>query len=139
MNCPHCGTLLEELRRGDVVIDACRTCRGVWLDHGELAAYVSHLAGGRPGPLGAERFETTPIGDRIDCPRCARAALRTACRGGLRLAKCPACLGLWLPEASARLLVKRPSSRAEWTASDTAWAGFEGLRGLLEIFLLWPS
>jgi hypothetical protein len=35
--------------------------------------------------------------------------------------------------------LKARPSRAEWTAGDTAWASFEGLRGLLELFLLWPS
>jgi uncharacterized protein len=34
--CPRDGTELVELERAGVHIDACRTCRGVWLDRGEL-------------------------------------------------------------------------------------------------------
>ena len=34
--CPRDGTELVEIERSGVRIDACRTCRGVWLDRGEL-------------------------------------------------------------------------------------------------------
>jgi Zn-finger nucleic acid-binding protein len=36
MRCPACGGQLAELERSGVRIDACRQCRGVWLDRGEL-------------------------------------------------------------------------------------------------------
>jgi Zn-finger nucleic acid-binding protein len=36
MTCPSCGGELVELDRSGVKIDACRQCRGVWLDRGEL-------------------------------------------------------------------------------------------------------
>jgi Zn-finger nucleic acid-binding protein len=36
MRCPSCGSELVELERSGVRIDACRQCRGVWLDRGEL-------------------------------------------------------------------------------------------------------
>jgi uncharacterized protein len=36
MTCPSCGSDLVELERSGVHIDACRSCRGVWLDRGEL-------------------------------------------------------------------------------------------------------
>jgi Zn-finger nucleic acid-binding protein len=34
--CPSCGGELVQLERSGVRIDACRNCRGVWLDRGEL-------------------------------------------------------------------------------------------------------
>ena len=36
MTCPSCGGNLVELERSGVHLDACRNCRGVWLDRGEL-------------------------------------------------------------------------------------------------------
>src|SRR3989337_1381092 len=36
MQCPSCRGELVELERSGVRIDACRNCRGVWLDRGEL-------------------------------------------------------------------------------------------------------
>ncbi len=34
--CPNDGTELRHLERSGVELDACPTCRGVWLDRGEL-------------------------------------------------------------------------------------------------------
>lgn len=37
MKCPRCeATVLEELDRNGVTVDRCASCRGVWLDRGEL-------------------------------------------------------------------------------------------------------
>ena len=36
MKCPKCGADLEEINYQDVMIDICKECRGIWLDHGEL-------------------------------------------------------------------------------------------------------
>lgn len=36
MRCPNCESRLVELERGEVLVDACPECRGVWLDRGEL-------------------------------------------------------------------------------------------------------
>jgi uncharacterized protein len=42
MTCPSCGGELVELERSGVRVDACRNCRGVWLDRGELDRIVEH-------------------------------------------------------------------------------------------------
>jgi hypothetical protein len=34
--CPKDGAVLERVREHGVTIDECPTCRGVWLDRGEL-------------------------------------------------------------------------------------------------------
>ncbi|MGE0742096.1 MAG: zf-TFIIB domain-containing protein [Hyphomonadaceae bacterium] len=34
--CPNCNASMTELKRDDVAFDMCPTCRGVWLDRGEL-------------------------------------------------------------------------------------------------------
>lgn len=36
MKCPVDGELLAITNRGKIEIDYCQTCRGVWLDRGEL-------------------------------------------------------------------------------------------------------
>jgi Zn-finger nucleic acid-binding protein len=36
LRCPNDGSRLVEMERADVLVDACPTCRGVWLDRGEL-------------------------------------------------------------------------------------------------------
>src|ERR1700742_307164 len=39
--CPNCGGVLVELERAGVKIDACRQCRGVFLDRGELDQIIA--------------------------------------------------------------------------------------------------
>ena len=40
MHCPKCGQELSTERCGSVEIDVCPSCRGVWLDAGELGTIV---------------------------------------------------------------------------------------------------
>lgn len=47
MNCPHCpDTALVMSDRQGVEIDYCPTCRGVWLDRGELDKIIERATGG---------------------------------------------------------------------------------------------
>lgn len=39
--CPNCNSNLTEVRRDDVMIDICKSCKGVWLDSGELERLLS--------------------------------------------------------------------------------------------------
>ncbi len=43
LKCPRCGGQLVEREFHHVKVDVCSSCRGVWLDHGELEllAHVS--------------------------------------------------------------------------------------------------
>ncbi|MGE0045500.1 MAG: zf-TFIIB domain-containing protein [Hyphomonadaceae bacterium] len=34
--CPNCNASMNEVKRGEVAFDMCPTCRGIWLDRGEL-------------------------------------------------------------------------------------------------------
>jgi hypothetical protein len=36
MRCPKCGTTLTEERHGDVIVDRCSGCNGVYFDAGEV-------------------------------------------------------------------------------------------------------
>ncbi len=36
MKCPKCGMDLQAIHRGQVEIDTCFSCQGIWLDAGEL-------------------------------------------------------------------------------------------------------
>ena len=42
MKCPRCqDAVLDEREREGVTVDACPTCRGIWLDRGELERLVA--------------------------------------------------------------------------------------------------
>jgi len=61
MQCPACATHLTMSERQGIEIDYCPSCRGVWLDRGELdkiierSAVASPQAGPAPGPYGHDR------------------------------------------------------------------------------------
>lgn len=39
--CPNCNASMSEVKRNDVAFDMCPTCRGVWLDRGELEKIIA--------------------------------------------------------------------------------------------------
>ena len=45
MKCPKCGMQLEEIGFGDVRVDKCFNCEGLWLDKGELERIQTKEAG----------------------------------------------------------------------------------------------
>lgn len=47
MNCPSCVKPLQMTERQGVEIDYCPSCRGVWLDRGELDKIIERSAGVR--------------------------------------------------------------------------------------------
>ena len=50
-NCPSGHGLLNAGNLGDVEVDVCLRCRGIWLDQGELERAVEQYRQGRRGNL----------------------------------------------------------------------------------------
>ena len=50
MKCPKCGMQLEEIAFGNVRIDKCFSCEGLWLDKGELEV-IQQKEGGFMGRM----------------------------------------------------------------------------------------
>jgi uncharacterized protein len=60
--CPNCNASMTEVKRQDVAFDMCPTCRGVWLDRGELEKIIAasredraEFQGGAPYPQDQQR------------------------------------------------------------------------------------
>ena len=49
MKCPKCGLDLQSIQRGDVEIDTCFNCHGIFLDAGELEALQKQMAHEKDG------------------------------------------------------------------------------------------
>ena len=58
MKCPHDQTVLQMTERQGIEIDYCPTCRGVWLDRGELDKIIERVSG-QAGPT-TTRSEPRP-------------------------------------------------------------------------------
>lgn len=65
MNCPACGNvnLMMSDRQG-IEIDYCPTCRGVWLDRGELDKIIERSA--TAAPASESRGYSEPPRERYD-------------------------------------------------------------------------
>lgn len=46
LQCPVCGTPMREIERFGVMIDICPSCKGVWLDRGELDKIINYAQAG---------------------------------------------------------------------------------------------
>ena len=54
--CPNCNASMTNVNRAGVELDMCPTCRGVWLDRGELEKILSYIK------LGSEEGASCLIG-----------------------------------------------------------------------------
>lgn len=63
--CPRCGGLMDLEVAGDVEVDACMECGGVWLDEGEMGELEERAAKGFSGGgegKALERYEEMEAG-----------------------------------------------------------------------------
>jgi Zn-finger nucleic acid-binding protein len=101
VRCPRDEVLTQELVErtpsGEVLIDLCPECAGVWLDGGELA----RLAGERNMEiqLAARRGSASEVA----CPRCAAEMTQKEFLGIL-VEVCILCSGIWLDQAELEQL-----------------------------------
>jgi hypothetical protein len=55
MDCPTCGTKMNEIEKYGIEIDTCPSCRGVWLDGGELDKIIERV--GKEEKYEEQRFK----------------------------------------------------------------------------------
>ena len=60
MACPVDGTTLTMSERSGIEIDYCPTCRGVWLDRGELDKIIERSEASAPQPPQAPQPQQPP-------------------------------------------------------------------------------
>lgn len=72
MKCPRCDSVvLDERTRDGIQIDACPTCRGVWLDRGELERLVAAATRAIDAEIAA-RTGTAPTPNHAPYPQTPR-------------------------------------------------------------------
>jgi Zn-finger nucleic acid-binding protein len=97
MKCPACQHALEQKSyRGNIHVDECLWCKGVWFDRGELETYKEAV---RQGPeaqeLGPPTFEAINGNpDKLTCPRCNTKTLVKGTIRHILLHQCETCLGI---------------------------------------------
>lgn len=67
MKCPNCNETLLMSERHQVEIDYCPSCRGIWLDRGELDKLMDYAASQNQAPISA-RPQERPRDNHYDRP-----------------------------------------------------------------------
>ena len=103
MKCPNCASPLIVLEIEDVEIDHCTTCKGVWLDAGELEILLG-AAANRDALMSTLRTQADGQDRDIRCPICRRSTEIVNYGSGKKvtLDMCPAGHGLWFDDGELR-------------------------------------
>lgn len=105
INCPKCNSekLVETPALGNIPLDVCPGCSGIWFDKGELEALLAKSQG---SPAGSLDF-LNPKESSMNCPRCGKSMSRGGLVNPLLLVdKCEACGGVWLDPNELGLVKK---------------------------------
>ncbi|MEM9254024.1 MAG: zf-TFIIB domain-containing protein [Pseudomonadota bacterium] len=79
IKCPKCGHGMEEVSYGgDLVIDRCTNCGGLWFDHGEAELLKSKWMGDALDIGDAVEGKKWDAVDDIACPHCGRDMEKTS-------------------------------------------------------------
>jgi Zn-dependent protease with chaperone function/Zn-finger nucleic acid-binding protein len=95
MKCPSCDqpSLVETMTRGGALVDICKTCKGLWLDRGEVF-FFSRKPKELERLLAAQPLENAA--SHRQCPRCQINLHEVPfLRPDLLVDRCPECEGYW--------------------------------------------
>jgi Zn-finger nucleic acid-binding protein len=129
-NCVRCGQVFRATSVGDVEVDLCRGCGGLWLDHQELQQLAEMsddeldglrklIRSGEKKAAPAVRAE--PLRIDAPCPSCA-GKLTHAMVGGVTLEVCSRCAGVFLDAGELDNATAEVRGRQEKLATIAAMA-----------------
>jgi Zn-finger nucleic acid-binding protein len=108
LTCVKCTSVLDKARVGDVEVDLCPSCGGLWLDHGE----IERLGRGKDGDLTRLRAALTgttapdPASDTTtSCPACP-GQLKEVDLGPVHIEYCGKCHVIFLDKGELDVAVK---------------------------------
>ena len=124
MNCPKCNQPLENKRIGDVFVDECLKCRGIWFDPGEIDTVKDGI---EPElrwldfNLWRAQADFQVESDPLFCPRCEGVALTAVSDpdSATNVRFCTQCGGTWLNANDfARIIEALNAELDSLTATD---------------------
>jgi Zn-finger nucleic acid-binding protein len=101
--CPICRIEMIAVERGEIELDHCISCRGLWFDRGEIEL-LAELTGADLSSLGSGA--RTGGGGKRACPRCD-AGLEEIAIDTLRIDRCPEGHGLWFDRGELGTVIDR--------------------------------
>jgi len=107
--------VLETVKVGQVDVDRCPRCQGLWFDRRELKRVLEGFSEGGPLPLsvGTEHIEGHDE-TAATCPRCDLPLARseTIAVAGLHWDTCDKCGGAWLDGGELTTIASDPDAAA---------------------------
>ncbi len=137
LKCPRDGTTLHSRKyEANIEVDLCPTCRGMWLDKGELEAiqetterdYSKELAASTgTEPLSVKQLQKQQERGPIDCPKChtAMEAREYGYSSQIIIDTCVEGCGVWLDKGEIQALEKffeRNRGSAALPLPERLWA-----------------
>ena len=108
LTCVKCTSVLDKARVGDVEVDLCPSCGGLWLDHGE----IERLGRGKNEDLTRLRSALTGTSTpdaasdtTTSCPACP-GQLKEVDLGPVHIEYCGKCHGIFLDKGELDEAVK---------------------------------
>ena len=105
LNCPKCSSeaLVATPALGNIPLDVCPGCSGIWFNKGELEALLKKSQGWDS----ADFDLINPRAEGLECPGCKNKMSRGGLVNPLLLVdKCQSCGGLWLDQRELDLVRK---------------------------------
>jgi serine/threonine protein kinase/Zn-finger nucleic acid-binding protein len=105
--CGKCGGNFSAFFLDGLIVDRCTSCRGVWLDQGEMERLLGAGPGVRAPDTGPQgKYERAPLDElHGSCPSCKIGLRRFAVPNKpASLEICPNCHGTWFDQGELRLL-----------------------------------
>lgn len=94
MDCPKCGWRLDEVLENGVLVDRCSSCRGTWLDKGEITFFVKDPR--KVDTFLEKRGLILPKDTLRGCPHCDGSLIEGALIDeNLLVDQCNKCEGIW--------------------------------------------
>jgi Zn-finger nucleic acid-binding protein len=98
LTCVKCTSVLDKARVGDVEVDLCPSCGGLWLDHGEIErigrGQTAEMDKLKTALKGSEKPD--PASETVtSCPACP-GALKEVVLGPVHVDYCTKCHGVFL-------------------------------------------
>lgn len=104
MNCPSCKNPMIILELNQVEVDYCTSCKGIWLDKGELDLIFSSSEKKEIAKLFSAENNTDEI--KRKCPICKKKMDKVEFeKTGIIIDKCPNDHGLWFDSGELKSIL----------------------------------
>jgi Zn-finger nucleic acid-binding protein len=122
MKCPECNRQMNSKQLGDVSIDECPQCRGIWFDPGEIDEVKESLSPDlrwMDFEQWRKNAEFKVAFDPLYCPRCETIPMTTIAekQSGTSVRTCSNCKGSWLNAGDLSNVINSLYTEAENTTS----------------------